>query len=365
MEGTRRAVEPPRSRNGPGPGFVHRVLVAVGIVLAVVALVLVFWFGIRVWLVLFAGILLSILLGTLSTWVSARTGLGHRWSLALVVVALLALGGFFGWLLAPSMTQQFQELTRRLPDALNRAWQQGEQWGLPQWLPATMPTGAEMATAAGNVASTMAGFFRITLEVLVSILVIGFLGLYLAANPKTYVNGLVRLFPIPKRERIESVISEMGCIIRYWLLGQFAAMVAVGTLIGLGLYFVGIPLPLALGVIAGVLEFVPVFGPILAAIPAALLGFTQSPMHAVYAVGVFVLANQIEGHLIYPMAQRYAVSLPPALTVFTLALGGTLFGFMGLLLATPITAVSVVLVKRLYLEDVLGDEVDPGRCGGD
>jgi predicted PurR-regulated permease PerM len=151
------------------------------------------------------------------------------------------------------------------------------------------------------------------------------------------------------------VFKELGCLLQSWLLGQFLSMTVVGILIAVGLSIIGIPLSLVLGIIAGILDFIPIFGPIIAAIPAVLLGFTHSPLHALYVVLVFVAANQIEGHLLIPLIQKHTVSLPPALTVFALTLLGTLFGFMGLLLATPLTATAMVLVKRFYIEDVLGD----------
>ena len=366
-EATRQGFRRGRERRWrpPEPGFVHRVLIVVGIVLAVAGLVCLIWFAVRVWFVLFAGVLLAIFLRTLSRWVCQWTGVSTRWSLAIVIPGLLGIATLLGWLLAPSISDQFQELSRRLPEALDRGWQQIEQSSLARWIPAKLPPASEMTSALGNMASRVGNFFRVTVEVVVGVLAILFLGLYLAVSPRTYVNGLVRMFPIAKRNRLREVLDEVACTIQFWLLGQLASMIAVGVLIGFGLYLVGIPLPLALGVIAGVLEFIPVFGPIMAAVPAILLGLTESPMHAVYALAVFLAANQVEGHLIYPLAQRYALSLPPALTVFALTLGGALFGFLGLLLATPITAVAVVLIKRFYVEDVLGDPVGPGRCGAE
>lgn len=347
----------------PSPGFVQRVLVSVGIVIAAVLILSLIWFTVRVWLVLFAGILLAIFLHTLSTWVAAHTRIPPKWALPAVVVTSLGLAALGGWLLAPAITEQFKELAQRLPEAMDRLWRQVEDRGLMRWLPAEMPPASELASAVGNIAGRIAPFFRVTLEVIVGFVVIAFLGLYMAANPQTYIDGFIQVFPVRRRQRLREVFGEMACAIRYWLLGQLASMLAVGTLIGIGLYFVGVPLPLALGIIAGVLEFIPIFGPIAAAVPAALLGFTQSPMHALYAIIVFIVANQIESNLIFPLAQRYALLLPPALTLLALTLGGALFGFMGLLLATPITAVAIVLVKRLYVEDVLGDDAGNGRCG--
>jgi predicted PurR-regulated permease PerM len=201
-------------------------------------------------------------------------------------------------------------------------------------------------------------FFRGTFVGLAGLLLIFFLGLYLALDPETYIKGFTSLFPRERRQRIRDVFQELGGVLQSWLVGQFLSMAVVGILIAVGLAIVGVPLALVLGVIAGILDFIPIFGPILAAIPAVLLGFTQSPLHAAYVVLVFVAANQVEEHLLIPIIQKHTVSLPPALTVFALTLLGTLFGFLGLLLATPLTASLMVLVNRFYVEDVLGDGQD-------
>jgi predicted PurR-regulated permease PerM len=190
---------------------------------------------------------------------------------------------------------------------------------------------------------------------LITALVVLFLGIYLAFSPVTYINGLLSLLPMSKRHSGRQILGEAGHKLRLWIIGQIISMTAVGVLIGLGLLIVGIPVPLVIGVVAGLLDIIPIFGPIVAAIPAILLGFTVTPMHALYAVLVFIAVNQAESHLLVPLIQRYSVLLPPALTVFALLLMGSLFGFWGLLLAAPITATLLVFIKRIYSEPVLHD----------
>ena len=130
-------------------------------------------------------------------------------------------------------------------------------------------------------------------------------------------------------------------------------MVVVGALTGLGLWALGIPGALALGIIAGLLDFVPIVGPILAAIPAILLGFTVSPQMALATAALFVVVQQIEGNILLPLIQQRTVDLPPVLLLFSLFGIGTLLGPAGVLLAAPLTVVAFVLVKRLYVQEAL------------
>jgi predicted PurR-regulated permease PerM len=132
------------------------------------------------------------------------------------------------------------------------------------------------------------------------------------------------------------------------------SMLVVGVLTGLGLWLIGVPSALALGLLAGVLEFIPLAGPVLAAIPALLLALTVGVDTALWAGGLMLLIQQIEGNLIQPLVQRYAVQLPPALFLFALIGFAAMFGAIGIVLAAPLTVVVYVLNKRLYVQDALG-----------
>ena len=215
--------------------------------------------------------------------------------------------------------------------------------------------------ASLTAAAKAATFFSLSVGAVADFFVIIFLGIYLAAAPEMYVNGLVRLFPIPRRPRVRVVLEKLGTNLGHWLWGQMLSMAVVGTLIGIGLTVLRVPLGLALGVLAGLLNFIPIVGSLVSAIPAILLAFLVSPWHPVYVVGLYVLVNTvIESHLLMPLIQRHAVNLPPAVAVIALLLMGKLFGFLGLLLAIPAATALLVLVKTVYLENVLGDRQADG-----
>jgi predicted PurR-regulated permease PerM len=284
----------------------------------------------------------------LSDWLSRYTRLPDGWSVLVVLMALAGCFGLAGWWLATPLTQEALELQQRLPQAMHDLQRNMHAMGLDRFVPQHLPSGSQIVTNAMTV-------FSVTLESIITALVVFFLGIYLAFAPQTYVDGMMALFPMAQRQHARRILAQTAATLRRWIVGQIMSMTAVGGLIVLGLYISGIPVPLVLGFLGGLLDVIPIFGPIFAAVPAILLGFTVSPWHAVYAMLVFVAANQIEAHLLIPLIQRYSVALPPALTVFALLLMGSLFGFWGVLLAAPITATIVILVERLYVGDILGD----------
>ena len=334
--------------------YLGRLLLTIGVLLAVGLLLVLIWRSARVWLAVFAGILFAVFLSTLSRWVSRITHLPRGWALAIVLLALAGLGALGGWLVAPAVSEQFTELAQRLPKAIEHLQQHVGEIGGSRFL--KMPSSSELTSSAGKVVSSVGTFFSLSAEAVATFFVIVFLGIYLAASPQVYLNGLVHLFPISQRDRIRELIDKVGITLGNWLLGQMLSMVVVGTLIAGGLTLLGIPLGLSLGVIAGLLNFIPLVGSLLSAVPAVLLAFLVSPLHPLYVIGLYVVVNAgIESHLLVPLIQRYAVNLPPGLAVLGLFLLGELFGFFGILLAIPLTATLLVLVKTVYVRDVLGD----------
>jgi predicted PurR-regulated permease PerM len=179
-------------------------------------------------------------------------------------------------------------------------------------------------------------------------------GLYIATNPRLYRTGLLKLVPAERRELTGTALRDTGRSLRLWLVGQLVSMVLVGTLTGVGLWLIGVPSALVLGLLAGLLEFVPLVGPIVAAIPGLLIAATQGTETLLWALALYFVLQQLEGNIIQPLVQQRAVSLPPALLLFALVAFGTLFGIAGLLLAAPLTVVLFVAVKRLYVREALG-----------
>jgi predicted PurR-regulated permease PerM len=334
--------------------FVLRALTAVGMGAAIVVLAILLWYARRVFLLAFAGILLAVLLQTLAAWLKRFTGLPYRWSVAVVVLALLGGIGLLGWLVGSGVSQQLDELAEALPNSVDKLRDRLDQttWGkrlasrLPQAAQSISPQ--DVLAPATGVVSGLLGF-------LVNLVVILFVGLYGAAQPGWYLHGFLHLFPPPRRDRLRRVLQETGDALRWWLIGQLISMTVVGLLTGLGLWLLGARLPIALALLAFAMDAIPNLGPILAGVPAILLASAQGPSQALYVALLYVGINAVEGYVLIPLVQMRTVKLPPALLILAVLAFSMLGGPLGALVAAPFLLTIINLVRMLYVEDALGD----------
>ena len=326
----------------------NRVLLVVG----VGALTLLLWQVSGILLLAFAGVLLGVLLRTLARLMERVLPLGDRWAFAAVIALLLTVTSLLGWFLAPRFGAEIDQLSVGIPAALQNLENRLEQYGWGKDLLGTLPSLAPRDLFSSDLLARLLGTFTTTFGALVNLGFIVFVGLFLAANPKMYREGTLHLIPKARRERAREVLSEMVATLRWWLVGQLISMLVIGVLTGLGLWLLGMPFALGVGVIAGLLEFVPFVGPFLGGALAVLLAFMEGPLQAMYVLLLYLFIQQIESNVLIPLIHQYTVELAPALTL-TAVLITSLFGFVGVFVATPLVAVVVVLVKMLYIEDVL------------
>jgi predicted PurR-regulated permease PerM len=276
-------------------------------------------------------------------------------SLLLLIIAVGAVA-----LLAPSVGEQIRHLRDEVPKSIEKLRAFVSQYSFGSTILEQIPKQSELAEKLrdldfSSLLTRVGGYFSSTVGALGNIFVMVLLAIYLASEPKFYADGLTKLFPIRSRARVREVLGEIGNTLSWWLIGKTASMLFIGILTWIGLSILGVPLALTLGLIAGLLSFIPNFGPIISAIPAILLAFVDSPISALYVLILFIVVQIIESNLVTPYIERQTVELPPALTVFAQLALSVLIGGVGLILATPILAFVVVLVKTAYIEDVLGD----------
>jgi predicted PurR-regulated permease PerM len=335
--------------------FIRRVWIVISCLLGTAIVLLLAWFGADILLLLFTGILLAIFLRTLSNWVQAQTKLGKMPSLILVIIGLVVLLGGAGWLMAAPISDQFNELSTQIPTAVDkiRHYLQQYPWGQKLLEPIKSD---DILPRAKTILGEARGIFSITFSAITGFFLIIFIGLYLAMNARFHIDGLIKLFPMDKRGRAREVLGDVGLLLQRWIVGQLVSMTIIGLVTGTGLYFVGVPLAGILGFLTGFLDFIPLVGPFIAGTISVLLAFVISPTKALYVLIIFVGMQFLESHLLIPIVQKRAAELPPVLTLIAMVLFGSLFGFMGVLLATPMLAVIMVLVRKLYIEDVLGDK---------
>lgn len=300
-------------------------------------------------LLVFAGILIAVFLHGGGGWIAARLHIGDRWGV-LIFLPLLAVALFgVGTAAAPAISAQIDEFVRLIPEVVESAVDRIESYS---WGPAALRSINPEALTSG-MAGTATTAVTSTLGALGSFVLILFIGLYVALTPDTYRRGVRALFAPDLRAQADRVLAVLARTLRQWLGAQLMAMAAVGVLTGLGLWVLGVPLALLLGLIAALLTFIPNIGPVLAAVPAVLLALPQGLSMVAWVIALYVVVQSIEGYLITPLLQQDRVSLPPALTIGTQLLFWVLFGIVGLALATPIAAVGLVLVRVLYVEAYL------------
>jgi predicted PurR-regulated permease PerM len=333
------------------PADPSRAAVYAGIAALVVALALLFGFAFTYVLLVFLGALLAILLRAPADWIARRTGLPEGIALALVGVTLLGLLGVAGYFFGTTLAAQTAELGARIPQAIQALLERlrEQPWG--RWL-------LEQANGGGKPeASKVVGgalvFAGSALEAVANTAIVVFFAIFLAAQPRLYVEGVVRLIPVRGRERAKEVLVEIGEVLQRWLVGQAVLMVCIAVFVGTGLLLLGAPLALPLALLAGLLNFIPYVGPILAAVPAVLVAFTDSPQMALYVALLCAGAQAVEGYVLEPLIQRKAVFLPPALILFSQMVLGLVGGPLGVIVATPFAAALLVAVRKLYVEQTL------------
>lgn len=328
------------------------ILIAIGFA----AMAYFLWAARDVLFVLFFGLLVGVFFSVFTGWLEGR-GLDRLLALAVVVLAAAALTAGFWILLWPTLSQQLSTVGRELPQAA----QQVGEWMQAQVRAISGRVGEPGADVeerirtlfAEQVGTLLGGALPIinsALGALAGALVVLVVGIYTAARPDLYRNGLLRLVPPAHRDRVAEALDRSEYSLRRWMVGTLINMVVVSLLVFVGLLVLNVPAAIALAVIAGVFEFIPIVGPIMASVPAIAVALTVSPTTALWVALLYVVVQQLEGNLIMPVVMRGAARLPPALTVIFQSLMAVIFGFLGLLLAVPVLAVLIVLVRSLYVE---------------
>lgn len=374
--------------------FVRRVLIVLLLLAIAAALVM----SAQVLLLLFGAVLVAVLLRGLARQVKKLARMPDAAAVGLVVLLLAGVAGLFFLVLGQQVSSQFSSLAKSLPASIDRVSESLEQtaWGrqildrigqlapLPGddnspapprpdgqqappegQPPAPPPTPAPEPTGGGldqQRVGQIVGLVGRTLMTLVNavgdlaLVLVG--GIYLAFQPGLYRRGVESLVPKDMTGEVHKLLERSGSALWLWAMGQSLGMLAIGVLTTLGLWALGVPVPLALGLIAGVLEFIPIVGPILAAIPAVLLAFLQGPEVALYTILFYLALQQVEGNILMPIIQNKAVSLPPVVTLFALLVFGSLFGTTGVIFATPLAVLLMVWVQQAYVRDTLGKPVE-------
>jgi predicted PurR-regulated permease PerM len=249
----------------------------------------------------------------------------------LLGLVLLLVGG--AWLVGASAAEQLQALRDTLPQAMRalREWLAGVGWG--RWLLAMIAAVPFKPEDLQQMAGLATGTLNAAVGAVGAVVLVLALGIYLAADISLYRRGALRLVPPAQRALASTALEAAGRNLSRWLVGQGVTMLAVGALTAAGLALIGMPLVLSLSLIAALLEFVPYFGPVATGVLVVSVALTVGEKMALWALLVCLAVQQVEAYVVQPLAQRWAVRLPPVLGLVAVLVFGVLFGLPGVLLA--------------------------------
>lgn len=339
--------------------FLRRIL----IVAAVAILLLFAWWVRGALLLAFGAVLVAVLIRGVADALSHRLGFPARWSVLAACVLIALPLGLALLLVGGEVRDQATLLLGRIPDAADTL-ERITGWQVPGRAGAALE--AADASTVGAVAWQAASYALVALDAIAALVLALVGGIYLAADPTMYRRGLARLLPHGQQERVEEAMLAAGRALRLWLKARLIAMAVVGLLTGLGAWAIGLPAPLALGLVAGLADIVPLVGPFIGALPGVLLALDEGWETIAWTVALYVAVQQLEGYVLTPLLEQRMVSIPPALLLFSVVAAGTVFGSVGVVLAGPLTVVMVVLVGKLYVRGTLGKPVEvPGEEQGD
>ncbi len=362
------------------------VIRTTALVLAVLLGAALFWVAQVLFFVVFLGVLFGIAVSGGVDYFQ-RFRVPRAIAATLIVLSFVGLLVGFGAWVAPTLVEQGGELRQKLPEAVDRVqeWVRQRQTGVlgllvagvddanaaPRSVGSGAPTRSPSNTGARSPATAQPNrvndqlkegirglsrylfpFITSTVEVVGGLLLILFLSIYFAAEPEFYRLGLLSLLPAKKRARGAIMMDRVAVVLRKWLLTQLIAMAVMSTVTTIALLFLDIKAAFALGVLAGLFEFIPTIGPVLSALPAIAMGFLDSPEKAATVAFTYWGLQFLESHILIPLLMKEGLRLPPALTVVTQTLMTIVFGFIGLMVAVPLLATIMVMVQMFYVEQL-------------
>ena len=326
--------------------YIKKVWIKGGIYALIVVLILLFKATFSVFLLILAGALIAIFFKGLSDLICRKTGWKDGVCLAVSVIGtLLIVVGLF-WLIGSKLQTQITELSDKLPLMVENAKAKLSQNPLGKRIVEKVSSPGSIKKAEG-MAST---FFKSTFGVLGDIYVVLFLGIFFTVSPNVYKRGMVSLIPKKGQPKGEDVLNKLGENLKKWLKGKIFAMTVVMILTAIGLAILKMPMWLVLAIIAGILNFIPNFGPLIAMIPAVLVALMQGPTTAIIVALLYMVIQVLESNFITPKVQQKLVSIPPALIISAQLLISPLTGGWGLVLATPLMLIIMISIQELYIK---------------
>ncbi|MDP2354783.1 MAG: AI-2E family transporter [Beijerinckiaceae bacterium] len=335
--------------------FAKRVAIALGIF----AIGYFLWVTSDVVMLIFAAILVAVLLRTVASALKSYAYIGEMFALPLAVILTAGAVAGFVYLFGAHLGGQMAQMVDRLPEAIDGA---GQRFGVDN---ATQRLEDAIRSETGSsFLSSITRWSYSLVGIVANIVLVVVAAVYFAINPCVYRRGFAMLFPPDQHTRVFEALDATNRVLRLWLAGQFVTMVLVGVVSALAYWWIGLPSPIALGLIAGVTNFVPFLGPILSAIPALVFALSIDTQTVIWTLAAVVVIQQFESDVVTPLIQRRAVSLPPAVGVFAIVVFGIAFGMPGVVFGVPLAVALISLIRNLWVREMLQAEPTPPPNSG-
>ncbi|MBI0474098.1 AI-2E family transporter [Sphingomonas sp. MA1305] len=349
-------MSPPKARLAPDESdarFIRRVLY----VLIIAALAAALFKAGNLLILAFGSMLGAIAIHAIADLWRTRAKVPDKAALPLGMITAIGIVGFLVWLFGVQFREQVNVLVTRAPGLLDQL----AAWASQSPVGAKIVDAVRQAYAGSQAARDVGGLVTGAGELLLNCILLLVGALFFAADPGIYQRGFLFLMPPSKRPAIEDALFDVGSTLRLWLQSSLILMTSMGTLIGIGLWISGVPSAAALGLLAGLSEFIPYIGPTAAMVPALGLAATQGTGPLIGALATYAVVRLIQTNFITPYVQARVISIPPAITVFAIIGIGVIFGIFGLFFSAALLVVIFTLVRSLYLREVLGEDIPRSR----
>ncbi len=310
-----------------------------------ISFVLILRVAFNILLMALAGALIAVYFHGLADIIERRLKLVRKLAIFLSIFATLVFLCLLMWFIGSKIQVQVTELSNTLPKIISSTKERISH----------TPIGQKFLdyTAGDNtqkIFDTATTFFRTSFGVAGDLYIIIFFGIYFTADPSSYRKGILYLIPVNKKDVANSILNRISISLKGWLKSILVSMALISILVAVGLSIVGLPATIVLGLITGLLEIVPNFGPIIAMIPGVLLAVMISTKTAIVVAIVYISCQTIVESIITPLVQKRIIHLPPALTFISQLIMGTLSGVIGIILAVPILSILIILINELYVK---------------
>jgi predicted PurR-regulated permease PerM len=327
--------------------YIEKVWHTVAIVALLVVAILIARVAFNVLLMILAGVLISVYFHGLADIIERRTKWGRKLCMTLSVLGSFLILATLFWFMGTKIQGQIAVLSESLPQTIsNFKARLGES-----------PLGAKVLEyfAGGNsdkIFATAQTFFSTSFGVMGNIYIIMFLGIFFTSDPLLYKDGIIKLFPDKNKPMARQVIERASQALKGWLKGMMLSMVLITLMLTTGLTIIGIPVALVLALITGLLKLVPNFGSLAAMIPGVLLALTKDVNTAIITALLYMISQTIVSNIVTPLIQKKMINIPPALTIVSQVIMGTLSGVLGIILAVPVLSILIILVDELYIKKI-------------